>query len=178
MSMLNECQTSNANVDCQCWMPMSNAIVECQCWTPMFHANVKCQYWVPMFHANVEYQYWMPMLNFNVECQFWMLNANVECQRWMPMLNADVECQCWMPMLNAHLGHARSGPNHDQSSGPSKNHQIWPEMGRESTVWLENGTAWIARPIRTHLAFGALPGPKKSTKDSQDDQKRLPWNGT
>merc|ERR1711966_14533 len=39
----------------------------------------------------------------------------------------------------------------DQSSGRDQKHQIWSEIGRESTVWLETWSKWILRVVRSHL---------------------------
>ena len=45
---------SNANVGCQCWMPMLNANAECECWMPVLNANVECQRWMTMLNAKDE----------------------------------------------------------------------------------------------------------------------------
>ena len=37
----------------------------------------------------------------------------------------------------------------DQSSGPVQKHQIWPEMGRESTVWPETWSRSMPGPFRS-----------------------------
>ena len=60
----------------------------------------------------------------------------------------------------AATGLVRSRPK----SGPAQKHQIWPELGPESTVWAENLSKWIVRAVRTHPDHsqdsGRRPRPK------------------
>ena len=54
----------------------------------------------------------------------------------------------------------------DQSSGPVQRHQIWPEMGRESTVWPETWSRSMPGPFQSlwdgsNPLQGAVPGRKK-----------------
>ena len=66
-----------------------------------------------------------------------------------------------MPMLKPKSSHVQIMAG--QSSGPVPKHQIWPEMGRESTVWPETWSRSMPGPFRSlwdgsNPLQGAVPG--------------------